>query len=424
MTYPPARRLAALVLVAAGIAVHAVYLAGFAGHFLLDDLRRRFALDLLFRDTAMSLGPGCDFFQFYQAGEDIRAGRDFFRGFPAPERPTAVPYAYPWVRYPPVLGYTLGLASTLVTPRTAYLVWGIVVEAALLGALALVLRRCADREWRLAVAALVLAWSPHYVELYMGQTSTVLGVILLALCLARLDGRPGAEAAAYAGGALLKFQTLVLTPVYVAEGRLRLPAAAALLVAATTAPYFLLHPAAWDVFRQWGLSAPYHQLVYQGNFGLTAVLAAFGDPRVLHRAMAAAVVVSSLLGTTRRPFEPTRPAAVWTLALLLAQPATYEHHYNLVLPVLLLEAVRSRDRVLLACLACLALPTPYLAFARHGHYSPFVNAPLGWGHPVAAACKALPALVAWGRLVRRPPLGQPPAEPAPHARQYTTSQMS
>jgi hypothetical protein len=384
-------------LVAAAALVHAVYLATLIAHFFAPP-RERFPVDWLFRDSAFSIGPGSDFYQFYQAGADILAGRDFVHA-PAPSE-RAVPYSYPWVRYPPFLAFTLGIASNLVPPQAAYALWCLGIEVCLVLCVLLLCRRFPAAADRWLVVAVFLVWSPFYTELYMGQTSFILGTLVLVTALANESGNRRREAVAYCASVLFKYQTLVLGLFYLRQRRLRLLAGTAALLLLANGPLFLLYPEAWKMFTSWTVLYPDTRHVsYVGNFGVPAFLAHLtgNDSLGLYRVSALAILVLSSLWTLlSRQLDPVRTILLWITTLYFVLLTSWEHNYNLLLPVLMLEYLRSRDRVLLFSLAVLALPTPFALLVHlYPHTVP--------RHALLAmvSFKALPVLLIYGSLLLR-----------------------
>jgi hypothetical protein len=358
------RRTAVLVVALAGV-LHVSYLTSLGLH-VAAGLPGRTRIDLLFRDAAFGVGAGCDFFQFYRAGEDLRAGRDFFRDLGTPSPPSEAPYAYNWVRYPPWLAYVIGLPATLVSPVTAYLAWCVAIELAWATSLVMLWRRCRDDVTRTTLLVLFLVWSPQYLELFMGQTSTIMGAMLLMLVLSAVDERRKAEAGWLAATMAFKYQTVWLAPYYLKVRRMRPYLVAVAIGAASSVPYFLWHPAAFTVFLKWTFPRTSEQIFYQGNFGIAALQAYLINDYALgpHRALAVAVIAGAAVRTFTTPtVDPLRGITLWTLAMFLAQIAAYEHHYNLLLPILSLSYVETKSRPLLLALGVLAAPTPFYLFS-------------------------------------------------------------
>ncbi len=98
----------------------------------------------LFNDALHRFGPGCDFFSIYAAGVKARLGEPVY---PIGGHVEQVPYAYAF-RYAPIVAYTLGWLLSLFPHLTAYGLWLVACELALLRCLRLTLspRRHGDTE--------------------------------------------------------------------------------------------------------------------------------------------------------------------------------------------------------------------------------------------------------------------------------------
>jgi hypothetical protein len=388
-------------VVLAALVVHLSYLANIILRVSSGLPGRGTRIDALFRDTSLGIGPGCDFFQFYRAGEDLRAGRVFFQDYGAPTPPSRAPYAYNWVRYPPWLAYAIGLPATLLRPATAYLLWCAVIELAWATALVLLWRRCTSSAVRTVLLALFLIWSPHYVELFMGQTSTIMGTMLLLLTIAAVDGRRGVEAGWLTATMAFKYQTAWLAPVYLRLRRIGPYLIAVAVAVLLSAPYFIRHPDAWTVFNRWTFPQTNDQILYQGNFGLAALFAhitgnySLGLYRILSVTLIVAAAVRSL---ATRTVDPLRGITLWILTMFFTQIAAYEHHYNLLLPILALGFLQVRSWLYLAALFLLAVPTPYYWFSSvMTGYTPLDPRACA----VTAAFKVVPLIAIYAELLWR-----------------------
>jgi hypothetical protein len=95
------------------------------------------------------------------------------------------------------------------------------------------------------LAAMWLAFTPYYLELFMGQFSMVQAALLLGILLTA--GAAGGHGQRLFGGlwiasVLWKINTAVLAPALARMGRWRTLAAGAALAALTTLPYWLIFP--------------------------------------------------------------------------------------------------------------------------------------------------------------------------------------
>gem|GEM_PF-329730 len=326
---------------ALGIAVHLLFL-----------LSLRFGwLNPLFNDTLHRFGPGGDFFSIYAAGVKARAGESIYTVGGHVE---AVPYAYAF-RYAPLVAYTLGAALAALPAIAAYALWLIACELALLRSIHLTLEMAPDRRTGYMAAALWLLFTPYYLELFVGQFTFITASLVFWAYLGwqAPERRPPPEpprgkarrAARKAGGlraegqwaggrwadgfwaaaVWLKMMPLLFLPVVLLRGR-------------------------------WKSEAP---AGHAGNLGLMAFLyhaagerqAAYG----LERAAVLLLVGSGLAWLTYQAQHSLRARAGdgesrmlrlyagCSAAYLLAYKDVWEHHYVLLLPPLVLLALRREN---------------------------------------------------------------------------------
>ncbi len=364
-----------------------------------------------FDATVLSGGRGLDFYSIYQAGYNARHGADVYEGDSA-QVDIVVPYFTPY-RYLPVVAYSVGAALSLFTPLTAYKLWVVLVELTLLA--------CAFGSWRAArdpnvgtrLAAMWLAFSPFYLELFMGQFSLVQAALILGLLLMAMDD-------VWMGGlwlasVLWKINTIVFAPVFLRQRRWRTLLVTALVVALTTLPYFLVFPAHWRDFwlNNFGNTIAGHEL---GNLGFRQLvfemLAALGASAVgqrLAQLLTVGVAAGVALYLTFRPAKANgrwglapfhSPLAtylsLWLVAFFLVSPQIWEHHYVMLLPVLVV-AYKQKPHWLIALVwLLLALPTPFgfvglqPVIAANHDLRAFALEP-AWRPLLQHASKALPA---------------------------------
>jgi hypothetical protein len=123
----------------------------------------------------------------------------------------------------------------------------VVVELTLLACVGVTWRwRRPDPDRFAVLAAMWLAFTPYYLELFMGQFSMVQAALIFGMLLlgGAADRRgPRLFGALWVGSVLWKINTVILAPALAWMGRWRTLAAGAALAAATTLPYFLIFPA-------------------------------------------------------------------------------------------------------------------------------------------------------------------------------------
>lgn len=369
-----------------------------------------------FDATVLSGGRGLDFYAIYQAGSNARRGLDIYEGDPA-RVPVAVPYFTPY-RYLPVVAYTAGVALSMLSPLAAYKLWVVVIELALLA--------CVVGTWRLTrhdldlfarLAAMWLAFSPYYLELFMGQFSMVQAALVWGLFVVLLSAPSTADAltsprrrlvldSLWVMSVLWKITTVLFAPVLARLGRWRPMLAAAGLGLVLTVPYFLVFPAHLGDFVRNNLGGRvaghelgnlgFRQLVYQ------ALSIADASPAVQQATQMAVVlaVLSVALWATFRPrrIDVIAALSLWLAVFFLASPQVWEHHYVMALPALVGLYLTRRSRWVVVAWLLLALPTPFgfiglqPTIAANHDLRAFALEP-AWQPLAQHASKALPAVV-------------------------------
>lgn len=360
----PARTSSSLLaagLLALGIGVHLLFLLAL----------RTGWLNPLFEDTQHRFGPGADFFSIYAAGVKARHGESIYT---IGGHLNVVPYAYAF-RYAPVVAYTLGAALSFLSAVSSYALWLILCELALLRNIRLTLKYAPDRRTGLWTAALWLLFSPYFLELYMGQFTFLTASLAFWAYLAwqeeALNPRQRSGAwwrgdLAWASSVCLKMMPLLYLPVALLRGRWKGCLVALAILIISSGLYFAHFPSDWAVFVSTnGDSTP---TWHAGNQGLMAFLYAAGGERVVTYRWArigVIVLVGAALAwltgqawissrqtseakataegkatTARRERDILFLYAAATATYLLTYKDVWEHHYVLLLPPLVLLALR------------------------------------------------------------------------------------
>ena len=444
------RRTSWLLLAAAGL-FHLAMLVGW-----------RFQTPLVpyfFDATVLTGGRGIDFYSIYQAGYNARHGVDIYENDPA-RAPIVVPHFTPY-RYLPPVAYTAGAALSLLPSLTAYKVWLVVVELTLLGCVALAWRSARDRRLAMLLSAMWLAFTPYYLELFMGQFSLVQAALIFGLLLMATDATRQTDAgltalragALWLASVIWKINTVIFAPVFLRLRRWRTLLVSGLLLVVVSAPYFAVFPAhGLDFLRNnFGGGVSTYEL---GNLGFRQLvfeaLADLGAPAAVQSFFQAFTIVAILcvcLGLTfpvrlvwntagadearsgtyggRRIFsfghltafypEADPPVAtllcLWLAAYFLISPQIWEDHYVMLLPALAICLRQSWGKaeawfVWLVWLL-VALPTPFgftslpaQIMANHD----LRGFPLhpAWQPLLEHASKAIPTLLFFIYLARRP----------------------
>ncbi|MEA3335996.1 MAG: glycosyltransferase family 39 protein [Chloroflexota bacterium] len=434
------------LLLAVAVAVHLLFwISIFTG-----------SLNIFFNDALHRRGQGADFYAIYLAGTHALQGTSIYDATGWQE---VVPYLYPY-RYIPFAAYTLGPVVAQFRPTDAYWLWLIVVEALLLFNLWLSWRLAGTSRQFAIVAAGWLAFTPFYMELFMGQFSMVMVTLfyIMGASLFRTaqdhrsdqgDGtaiyqKQGWESLSFSGAWILslvwKSNSALFTPLVVRLRAWRTLLIGLMVLLLTTLPYFLQRPDDWQVFSR-NFQAPTYLGAHAGNFGLHAFLMAVlrrflllreplpGLPPTLPagvwivQLLVGTIALISLLVTFapveiviprlfrrsaaaidgwRDRFDPVEGLALWIAAYFLIYRDVWEHHYVMLLPALsLLWLKRDFPRKLLAVVWVLvAAPSLLWLFDVAGPKDP-EQFWLFWQAALYHSTKSLPVLILWGVLVQR-----------------------
>lgn len=363
----------AVILLVAGIAVHAVFLGSLVspGHYL----------NPLFVEGTHNIGEGqgSDFYAFYQAGRYVLEGRDIYtRPMEDPER--VVPYAY-FYRYRPFVAYTIGVALNAVPPRAAYWLWVALCEAVL--ALCVLATRRAVRNDELfsCLAFMWLAYSPLYIEQYMGQFNLIMAALIFATALGHARGRSVLMDWSWIASVVLKHLTILFVPLFLRMRRFRPMIIGGVLLAATSVPFLALRSTGVGDFTHDNFDLTLYP--YPGNMGALAFLMVLkmrffpaaseiatqiGPLRLsITRALIlVTMAVPTLTGLwitfRRRPFDFLESLGLWTMVYFFVFREVWEYHYVLLLPVLVLFYAKARSRTLLWIYALAAVPTLFVFY--------------------------------------------------------------
>ncbi len=383
----------------AGLLIHAVFLAA-----LGTDLLRP-----LFNDASHTR-RGFDFGVFYLAGQALADSRDIY----------SVSGAFGF-RYLPAFALVASLFAQL-QPFTAYLLHLCCTELFLAANLYLTWRWVEGPRRGLALF-MWLAFSPYFLELYMGQVSFWAASLLFWLIVGLHSGRRWATGLCWAGALLVKPNALILAPALLRLRAWRVLVLGLLAGLLTSLPYFLLHPDSWGTFFAANIyGAPVQgALTHAGNLGLQgglvsvvaqlaerplAELTTLADLPLAGRAVIycsqAAILVAALVATYRgRDALPL--LALWMCTFFLVYKDVWEHHYVFLQPVLVALYAHSGSPKLLWIFALIALPTPFVFFdLEPGVYGP-IDPERTWG-PVASiayrSTKLIPLGYLWYGLCR------------------------
>ena len=334
----------------------------------------------LFNDAAHRVGPGADFFALYHAGVQLEGDGRIYSW--THDGITPPYYSF---RYLPSLALTAGRAVRLVSPWTAYLIWLALLEG-LLAACMLVTRRLFDGgplvPW---LWALCLAYTPLWLELFMGQFSFATGALVFLACVLATSKHSRWALLPWIVSVAIKIYPAILLPLWWRKGALWLSTGLVALLALGNAPGFLWLPDAWQTFKGTNFSPtwviPPNAAQYGFSFVEQVVLVrGLGVPGhlwpTIHRVGSVVIFAVALAFALRRRGSSLAAGAA---ALLLAHQLTYrdvwEHHSSMVLPMgLLLLRENLADRrvawTIGGALVMLALPTPFALWDLPGADDP------------------------------------------------------
>lgn len=383
----------------AGLLIHAFFLAA-----LGTDLLRPFFND------ASHTRRGFDFGVFYLAGQALAEGRDIY----------AVSGAFGF-RYLPAFAWVARLFAHL-PPLTAYLLHLCCTELFLAANLYLTWRWVARPRRGLALF-MWLAFTPYFLELYMGQVSFWAASLLFWLIVGLHRGRPWPAGFCWAGALLVKPNAFILVPALLRGRAWRVLVVGLLAGVFTSLPYFLLYRDSWATFfaaNMYGAPRP-GALTHAGNLGLQGGLISVaaqlaGRPlaelttladlplagwAVLYFSQAA--ILGATLVATWRSRDTLPLLALWMCTFFLVYKDVWEHHYVFLQPVLVGLYAHSGSAKLLWIFAFIALPTPFVFFdIEPGVYGP-IDPERTWGPVVSMAyrsTKLIPLGCLWYGLCR------------------------
>ncbi|MDY7040257.1 MAG: glycosyltransferase 87 family protein [Chloroflexota bacterium] len=371
-------------------------------------------LNPLFFDSTITHGArGWDFFALYQAGHNFLQGDSVYQS-DGDKIDVVVPRYTPF-RYLPVSAYTVGVALNILSPLNAFRLWVAFTEALLLFCVYLTWKLVPDRDLFARLAAMLLCFTPFYLELYMGQFSMVQAALLFTMMYFYL--RHGKATATFDApwivSVLWKQNTGLFAPLMLRLRRFRALAWLAILIALTAIPYFALFPSGIAAFLgNFRAAANTYQM---GNLGwlqlifeVLAVLAPGWSPErvVLVQRASILIFVGLSLALTFLDRDPDviTHLSLWMTTYFLIFHQIWEHHYVMLLPVLVILYACTRSRLILILYALIAFFTPFffLGWAEPVATSlmlPWTPVRPAWAGLLYHASKPLPTVILYGYLV-------------------------
>lgn len=403
----------------------ALLLAALLFHLsLLVSWRAGFWSRFTFDSTATQGWRGWDFFALYQAGHNVLTGVSVYES--DNEAIDVVVPRYTPYRYLPLPAYTVGVALNAFPPLWGFRLWVVIIVVLWWACAWASYRLGRDPAERAIMAAMWLLFTPFYLEIYLGQFSVVQAALVLAILWALMGRLPAwVVDAGWAVSLVWKQNTALLVPALLRERRWRALWVGAAVVLATSLPYFFLYPDSLARFMgNLSSGAPSPQL---GNLGVRQLLysvvsaiwpglAAEGHG-LLQSGWTALVIVTGLVVTfASKRWDSVLALCFWFTTYFLVYHHVWEHHYVMLLPVLVVLYHRYRHPGILVAWALVAIWTPYVLIDPSGMAA--YHAPMRWtplDPPLVDvlyhASKALPTLCLWGAqawLMARP---RPAVEP-------------
>jgi len=359
-----------------------------------------------FDSTATQGWRGWDFFAVFQAGHNAATGISIYES--DNDRIDVVAPRYTPYRYLPALALTLGNALSRLPPLWALRIWVVIIEITLLGCAWASSRLCKEPWARTALACMWLAYTPFYLEIYLGQFSLVQSAFTLFIVSGCLGGRLALRHdAAWLASILIKPNAMLLAPAMMRLRRFRGLAVVGGVVGLTTMAYVAAYPAALpailgnlasDMGSQLG-NHGVRQLLYSVVHGMFPELGP-SYHQWIQRVWVLIVVLVSLYVTMRSATNSLLLICLWTTSFFLLYHDVWEHHYVMLLPVYVGLYARSRSRWLLLLWGLMAIWTPYVWIDPQGFAA--YDASMRWTPLVPAALdvfyhasKAVPALALW-----------------------------
>ena len=376
-------------------------------------------INRLFFDATVTWGRrGWDFYALYQAGHNVLTGYSVYESDGAKIDVVIPGGTYTPFRYLPLPAYTLGVLLNLLSPLWAYRIWVTLIELALLLGVVLTWRTVKDKARVAWLTVMWLCYTPFYLELYMGQFSLVQGMLIFVMLLSVVRNKAGLGFdLCWVASVLWKQNTTLFVPLMVRLGRWRALAFLLLLILLTAVPYFLLYPGSLDAFLQnFSAEPPWFQF---GNMGLRQLVFdtmwSLGDmlgveiTDAIYVAAQKAVlflflVLPLALAILDRRLDIVYHLSLWVTTFFLVYHHVWEHHYVMLLPVLIALSMRQDSVWLRVIYVLLALPTPFYLIDPQGQVAVLGAMrvtpirPL-WQDLAYHASKAVPALLLYGWLM-------------------------
>ncbi len=326
--------------------------------------------DDFFHGTHYTANHGLDLKALYQAGEDLAKGDPIYKIPPYEEGYT--PY-----RYLPI-GAAIGIGLSRLSFEHAYIVWFILLEVFML--ISLVHLRSyliSDEDFYIALS-MYLFFTPFYVELFMGQYSLIQATFILLMLTQLYSNRPGTGYSYWIASVLWKLNTFLALPVLIKYGKWKPVLWAVGLTLLSLIIYGIIFGK--NVFYFFGINFRAPAIYQEGNLGLrmlwdSIILHVFGlghpaegggtyvlstGGKILSMLLPIGVLIAcfhALFKARKGKFIDL--ICLWIAAYFLLYTDIWEHHYIMLLPILVVQYSRKHWPLILICYLFVAVPTTF-----------------------------------------------------------------
>lgn len=331
-----------------------------------------FGFDLLVRD-ANNTDPGGDFFQIYRSGLDWRRGFSIYENYDEKIDPRLIqrlnqrtPF-HPPNRYLPIITILAGLPLSFLKPYHALLAWSLLHELVILACLWLSRRWAVTRIQFGWLTLMWLAFLPYYLELYMGQTTFLVMASIFFLAYGVHQDREWIVTLAWTISLIVKPLTLLFIPFLWKTSFRRTILMGLLVLILTNAPYFLSSTADWQLFRDWAfgqelVTSPGNDCFQNWLFHITF------KPQAARWTGLILILISTAATMLIRHSDWSVNLALWITTYLLGYAHVWEHHYVLIIPAIAILLLNQRSRTAKITFLILALPSPFILFAKNWNW--------------------------------------------------------
>ncbi len=323
-------------------------------------------LNPLFNDTSHRIGAGSDFFQFYQAGSDILKGHSIYQ---TEGKKLTVPYAALY-KYPPFLAYSVGIVSQYLNFWTAYKIWIVAIVFFFALMLVLIYKIIDDPDAFFWILIFSMMYTPFYIDLYMGQTNTLMGLFVAGIMFSFLKNRKIMNIIFLSLSLNIKLNTAFLIPAYFNKTQIKkvwfvIPLSLILFI-----PYFLFFPKDIGYFINYVFGSPLDYFYQAGNVGIYPLISEISYVFTYNINFINAVQI--LWGLTvilftlwvqlrlknRQP-DMLDLVSLWLCAFFISYKFIWEHHLVMLIPVLAMEFKKNNRKVIGFLWFLLGIPTVF-----------------------------------------------------------------